>query len=52
MIKALILFILTYVLLLLFPRFEVRTSEFMKISVPFTLAAVTTGYVLIWLIWS
>lgn len=32
--------------------YEVRTSEFMKISVPFTLAAVTTGYVLIWLIWS
>lgn len=32
--------------------YEVRTSEFMKISVPFTLAAVTTRYVLIWLIWS
>ena len=31
---------------------ETSTSEFMKISVPFTLAAVATGYVLIWLIWS
>jgi Na+/H+ antiporter NhaD/arsenite permease-like protein len=32
--------------------YEVRAGEFMKISVPFTLAAVTTGYILIWLIWS
>lgn len=32
--------------------YEVSAKEFMKISVPFTLAAVTTGYVLIWLIWS
>lgn len=31
--------------------YEVRTKDFMKISVPFTLAAVTTGYILIWLIW-
>ncbi len=31
---------------------ETSTSEFMKISVPLTLAAVATGYVLIWLIWS
>lgn len=31
--------------------YEVKTSEFMKISVPFTLAAVLSGYVLIWLIW-
>lgn len=30
---------------------EVSTKEFMKISVPFTLAAVLSGYVLIWLIW-
>lgn len=30
---------------------EVTAGEFMKISVPFTLAAVMTGYVLIWLIW-
>lgn len=29
----------------------VSMKEFMKISVPFTLAAVTTGYALIWLIW-
>jgi len=32
--------------------YEVKAGEFMRISVPFTLAAVTTGYVLIWLIWS
>ncbi|NLJ95946.1 MAG: TRAP transporter large permease subunit [Clostridiales bacterium] len=31
---------------------EVSTKEFMKISVPFTLTAVITGYVLIWLIWA
>jgi Na+/H+ antiporter NhaD/arsenite permease-like protein len=31
--------------------YEVRTLKFMKISVPFTLTAVVTGYVLIWLIW-
>lgn len=30
---------------------EVSTKQFMKISVPFTLAAVATGYILIWLIW-
>lgn len=31
---------------------EVSVGTFMKISVPFTLAAVTTAYVLIWLIWA
>lgn len=31
--------------------YEVRAGEFMCLSVPFTLAAVTTGYVLLWLIW-
>ena len=31
---------------------EVSVGTFMKISVPFTLAAVTTGYLLIWLIWA
>lgn len=31
---------------------EVKAAQFMKMSVPFTLAAVTSGYVLIWLIWS
>lgn len=31
---------------------EVSTKEFMKISVPFTLTAVITGYVLIWFIWA
>lgn len=32
--------------------YEVKASEFMKISVPFTLSAVITGYILIWFIWS
>lgn len=31
--------------------YEVSAGQFMKISVPFTLAAVTTGYILVWLIW-
>jgi len=31
--------------------YEVSAKEFMKISIPFTLAAVITGYVLIWFIW-
>ncbi len=31
--------------------YEVTTGQFMKISVPFTLSAVATGYILIWLIW-
>ncbi len=31
---------------------EVKAWDFMKISVPFTLAAVTVGYLLIWLIWA
>lgn len=31
---------------------EVSAGEFMKISVPFTLAAVTSGYLLVWLIYS
>jgi Na+/H+ antiporter NhaD/arsenite permease-like protein len=30
---------------------EASTKEFMKISVPFTLTAVMTGYVMIWLLW-
>jgi Na+/H+ antiporter NhaD/arsenite permease-like protein len=32
--------------------YEVAAWDFMKISIPFTLAAVTTGYILIWLIWA
>lgn len=32
--------------------YEVSTGQFMKIGVPFTLAAVTAGYVLIWLIYT
>lgn len=31
---------------------EVKALDFMKISVPFTLAAVTVGYMLIWFIWA
>ena len=31
--------------------FEVKTNEFMRISVPFTMAAVLAGYILIWLLW-
>lgn len=31
---------------------EVSTGEFMRIGVPFTLAAVVTGYILVWVIWS
>lgn len=31
--------------------YEVSTREFMRIGVPFTLAAVTTGYLMIWFIW-
>ncbi len=30
---------------------EVKATEFMKISIPFTLAAVISGYILIWLFW-
>lgn len=33
-------------------KHHVSTLEFMKIGVPFTLAAVVTGYIFIWLIWS
>jgi len=32
--------------------YEVKAGQFMKISVPFTLAAVTSGYLLVWLIWA
>lgn len=31
--------------------YEVSAKEFMKISVPFTLAAVLSGYILVWIIW-
>lgn len=31
--------------------YDVKASTFMKLSIPFTLAAVVTGYVLIWFIW-
>lgn len=32
--------------------YEVSAGQFMRLGVPFTLAAVTTGYILIWLLWS
>jgi len=31
--------------------YEIKPSTFMKFSVPFTLAAVTTGYLMLWFIW-
>jgi len=31
--------------------YEVSVAAFMKISVPFTLSAVITGYLLVWFIW-
>ncbi len=31
--------------------YEVKNSDFMKISVPYTLAAVISAYVLLWLLW-
>lgn len=31
--------------------YEVKAGTFMKYGVPFTLAAVTTGYLMLWLIW-
>ena len=31
--------------------YSVKPAEFMKYSVPFTLAAVLTGYLLLWIIW-
>ena len=32
--------------------YEVKATTFMKYGVPFTLTAVTTGYLMIWLIWN
>ena len=31
--------------------YEVKATTFMKYGVPFTLAAVTTGYILLWVMW-
>ncbi|MBQ6874141.1 MAG: arsenic transporter [Clostridia bacterium] len=31
--------------------YEVKSTTFMKFGVPFTLAAVTTGYIMLWFIW-
>jgi len=30
----------------------VKPSQFMKIGFPFTMAAVITGYLLVWFIWA
>ena len=32
-------------------EYEVKAKDFMKISVPFTLTAVLSGYLIIWLFW-
>ena len=32
--------------------YEVKATTFMKFGVPFTMAAVITGYILLWLIWA
>lgn len=32
--------------------YEVKSTTFMKYGVPFTLAAVITGYILLWVIWA
>ena len=32
--------------------YEVKSTTFMKFGVPFTLAAVITGYILLWVIWN
>jgi Na+/H+ antiporter NhaD/arsenite permease-like protein len=32
--------------------YEVSAGQFMRLGIPFTLAAVTTGYILVWLLWS
>lgn len=32
--------------------YEVKTSDFMKIGIPFTLVAVLTGYLFCWLVWA
>lgn len=32
--------------------YEVSAGQFIRLGVPFTLAAVTTGYILIWLLWA
>ncbi|WP_337960900.1 SLC13 family permease [Caloramator sp. mosi_1] len=31
--------------------YEVKAKDFMKLSVPFTLSAVVTGYIITWIIW-
>ena len=31
--------------------YEVRNKDFIRIGVPFSMVAVVTGYILIWLIW-
>ena len=31
--------------------YEVKSSTFMKFGIPFTLTAVITGFLLVWIIW-
>ena len=31
--------------------YEVSTGDFMRIGIPFTLVAVSTGYLFCWLVW-
>ena len=31
--------------------YEVKNSDFLKIGIPFTMAAVVVGYAFIWLVW-
>ena len=63
-ILAIILFAITYVLtpigasanitgigILRKEGYEVKAGDFMKISVPFTLTAVLSGYLFIWVFW-
>lgn len=32
--------------------YEVSTADFLKIGIPFTLAAVTSGYIIVWMLWA
>ena len=32
--------------------YEVKTSDFVRIGLPFTLCAVTAGYLFIWFVWA
>ena len=32
--------------------YEVKTRDFMRIGIPFTLVAVLSGYIFLWLVWA